>query len=326
MVVNVLIVCHSSWISVVIGNVSKVRVCLSLAKNFCADADKLAKIEEQIHEIEANPAIVTVQGKPFTLRRAKVSRWKVSRRQVDRCFIKGFWFLFWHRTEFKWRWTWAASTRVTENRYSLNGGVGKLCSCWGVTVNGRNDCGRKTDCIAFITQVFRIALFSLLATVNIISQNFRWRRKKYLQLTSKIHLRSIETAYGCSQCAGIAFCSTTCQKEAATTYHRFDCKFMDMMIGSGMSILCFIALRLIVQESTVDVAIERGRRILHELCSHSKQRPADDYLQRTIMSAFLLRILQKSGFFGQRTSDSREWKTNFQFPPKLWLVNSIKFR
>lgn len=79
------------------------------------------------------------------------------------------------------------------------------------------------------------------------------------------------------------------------------------MIGSGMSILCYIALRLITQEATVDAAIKRTRTILHELCSHSKQRPADDYLQRSVMSAFLLRILQKSGFFGHRTSDARKY-------------------
>lgn len=85
---------------------------------------------------------------------------------------------------------------------------------------------------------------------------------------------------------------------------------MDMMIGSGMSILCFIALRILTQESTADAAIKKGRTILHELCSHSKQRPADDYLQRTIMSSFLLRILQKSGFFGRRTSDSRKYRSS----------------
>lgn len=51
----------------VLGNEGKVRVCLGLAKNFCADAGKLAAAEKQIRGIEANAAIVTVQGNRFSL-------------------------------------------------------------------------------------------------------------------------------------------------------------------------------------------------------------------------------------------------------------------
>lgn len=76
------------------------------------------------------------------------------------------------------------------------------------------------------------------------------------------------------------------------------------MIGSGMSILCFIALRMITQHGSVEIAIERGRQVIRELCTHSNERQATDYLQRTVMSAFLLRVLQKSNFFGRRTSES----------------------
>lgn len=116
--------------------------------------------------------------------------------------------------------------------------------------------------------------------------------------------RSIEIAYACPNCAGVAFCSIECQKEACSTYHAFECKFMDMMIGSGMSILCFIAFRMITQHGSVEVAIEKGCQTIRELCTHSNERKASDYLQRTVMSAFLLRIMQKSGFFGRRTSES----------------------
>lgn len=111
-------------------------------------------------------------------------------------------------------------------------------------------------------------------------------------------------AYACPNCAGIAFCSVECQKVACSTYHAYECKFMDMMIGSGMSILCFIALRIVTQYASVEMAIQKGRQIIHELCTHSSERKATDYLQRTVMSAFLLRIMQKSQFFGRRTSES----------------------
>lgn len=80
------------------------------------------------------------------------------------------------------------------------------------------------------------------------------------------------------------------------------------MIGSGMSILCFIALRMITQHASVQMAIEKGRQVTQLLCTHSSQRKATDYLQRTVMSAFLLRIMQKSNFFGRRTSESGMFK------------------
>lgn len=46
----------------VIGNLNKLKICLNLAKNFCADGSKLMAIEAQIYEIHANAAIVAMQG------------------------------------------------------------------------------------------------------------------------------------------------------------------------------------------------------------------------------------------------------------------------
>lgn len=119
-----------------------------------------------------------------------------------------------------------------------------------------------------------------------------------------MNINRIEVAYACPNCSGVAFCSIGCQKDACSTYHAYECKFMDMMIGSGMSILCFIALRIITQHASVELAIQKGRQIVGELCTHSSKRNATDYLQRTVMSAFILRIMQKSNFFGRRSSES----------------------
>lgn len=115
---------------------------------------------------------------------------------------------------------------------------------------------------------------------------------------------SVITAYGCPNCAGVAFCSPVCASIAGATHHRIECKFIDLLVGSGMSILCFIALRMIAQHNDVSVAIAENRRIIRELCSHSQRRKSTDYFQRSVMSAFLLRILQKANYFGRRTSES----------------------
>lgn len=79
---------------------------------------------------------------------------------------------------------------------------------------------------------------------------------------------------------------------------------MDLLIGSGMSVLCFLVLRIITQSVTVDNALRVGRELIKDLCTHSDRRLYDDYLQRCTMSAFLLRILQKAEFFGVRTTES----------------------
>lgn len=110
--------------------------------------------------------------------------------------------------------------------------------------------------------------------------------------------------YGCSNCSGVAFCSLACKEEACSTYHPFECHYMDLLIGSGMSVLCFLALRLMTQSRTPELAIANGRKLISDLCTHSDRRLADDYLQRCTMSAFLLRILQKSEFFGRRAVES----------------------
>lgn len=79
---------------------------------------------------------------------------------------------------------------------------------------------------------------------------------------------------------------------------------MDLLIGSGMSILCFLALRIITQSMTPEMALQNGRKIIADLCTHSNRRPNEDYLHRCTMTAFLLRVLQKAEFFGRRTTES----------------------
>lgn len=49
-----------------------------------------------------------------------------------------------------------------------------------------------------------------------------------------------------------------------------------------MSILCFIALKLVAQHDDVGNAIEDNRRIIRELCSHSNRRKSTDYFQRYV--------------------------------------------
>ncbi|XP_013115847.1 SET and MYND domain-containing protein 4 [Stomoxys calcitrans] len=113
----------------------------------------------------------------------------------------------------------------------------------------------------------------------------------------------LSTPVPCLNCSGIAFCSAQCMNEACTTYHRYECQFMDLYIGSGMSILCYIALRVFTQAKDVDSAVNTASLLYQNLCTHEDSRQADDLLQRSLMSAFLLRTLQKSNYFGRRKTE-----------------------
>uniref|UniRef100_A0A182J6H9 SET domain-containing protein n=1 Tax=Anopheles atroparvus TaxID=41427 RepID=A0A182J6H9_ANOAO len=110
----------------------------------------------------------------------------------------------------------------------------------------------------------------------------------------------------CADCCGVAFCSEACRDKACATYHRFECQYLDLMIGSGMSILCHLALRIVTQAGTPQKAIEAGQSLLDTLCTHSEHRDPEDHFKRTLMTTFLLRCLQKAEFFGRRTTESPE--------------------
>ncbi|XP_072930966.1 SET and MYND domain-containing protein 4 [Epargyreus clarus] len=51
----------------------------------------------------------------------------------------------------------------------------------------------------------------------------------------------------CPKCSSVAFCSIVCRDNAVSTYHSFECQYLDLFIGSGMSILSQIALRMVTQ-------------------------------------------------------------------------------
>ncbi|XP_063632942.1 SET and MYND domain-containing protein 4 [Cydia splendana] len=76
-----------------------------------------------------------------------------------------------------------------------------------------------------------------------------------LHCFTRLSLCSEEAPVWCPRCAGVAFCSLSC-REKGMVYHQHECSFQDLFIGSGMSILSHIALRMVTQlglSGTLDV-------------------------------------------------------------------------
>lgn len=74
-----------------------------------------------------------------------------------------------------------------------------------------------------------------------------------------------------------------------------------------MSILSHTALRMITQfplKKVLEMQADRKKEKIYSLCTNASLRKAPDFLQRTLMAAFLLRILQKSGYFRQMNNNT----------------------
>ena len=46
----------------------------------------------------------------------------------------------------------------------------------------------------------------------------------------------------------MAFCGVQCRDQAESTYHQYECTILSVMIASGMSVLAFVAMRMVTQD------------------------------------------------------------------------------
>ncbi|XP_043461473.1 SET and MYND domain-containing protein 4-like [Leptopilina heterotoma] len=53
---------------------------------------------------------------------------------------------------------------------------------------------------------------------------------------------------GCPDCSSVAFCGRKCRDQALSSYHKYECKVLALLIGSGMSVLSTLAFRMVSQE------------------------------------------------------------------------------
>ncbi|KAK7086785.1 hypothetical protein SK128_009829 [Halocaridina rubra] len=126
----------------------------------------------------------------------------------------------------------------------------------------------------------------------------------------------------CKWCSSIAFCSASCRDAALGTYHKWECKFIDLLTGSGMSLNCFLALRIITQHDLqyfkdLEPLLHRPASLpsekephrphnyisIYNMVSLEEHRGPEDFLERSLMACFLLKVLQRADFFGRWDED-----------------------
>jgi SET and MYND domain-containing protein 4 len=115
----------------------------------------------------------------------------------------------------------------------------------------------------------------------------------------------------CPNCPNVIFCSDKCLEVAQKTYHAYECPILPVIWKSGCSITCHIALRMITQNkkeyfTNVFKDLEtkpsgayktEDYRNIYHLVSHEDKRTKQDFLHRTQMTSFLVKLLEISGYF-----------------------------
>lgn len=115
----------------------------------------------------------------------------------------------------------------------------------------------------------------------------------------------------CPDCSGIGFCSKECRDEACASYHKYECKFQDLVHGLGGSALVRLALRIITshpltyfKKMRTDLNVDNTTSefkhpylSLFNLVSLDEERWTEDIFTRSMMAVALLKILKEAKYF-----------------------------
>lgn len=140
--------------------------------------------------------------------------------------------------------------------------------------------------------------------------------------------KSMKAPLPCNTCTKVMFCSVKCRKAALSTYHKYECKMVDLFLSSGMSIICFLALRTVTQR---EIQWFRDNKDMFDLTKHDKtsgetkeqkevyesgdyknyfnlvnhhsERKTNDMFHRAMFSVFMVRCLQTQGYFPDPAKD-----------------------
>uniref|UniRef100_A0A9I3CJN3 MYND-type domain-containing protein n=1 Tax=Anopheles culicifacies TaxID=139723 RepID=A0A9I3CJN3_9DIPT len=125
--------------------------------------------------------------------------------------------------------------------------------------------------------------------------------------------KRVSVPIACPLCADVVFCSDECESKANATYHRYECGFLHILWGSGASITCHMALRMITQKSEeyfmklkpelagltneqIDKLPFDDYRKVYKLVTHESMRSPEDFFQRTLMATLLNVCLTLGGY------------------------------
>lgn len=120
----------------------------------------------------------------------------------------------------------------------------------------------------------------------------------------------------CDNCTDALFCGEPCKDSAMKSYHKNECQILSNLNATGLSIICFLALRIWSQKSVqyfenffkeigdkmeidfeerMDAQVNDYRKI-YNLFKHDDRSP-DELLQHAIVADYLVNLLNNVGYF-----------------------------
>ncbi|XP_023338753.1 SET and MYND domain-containing protein 4 isoform X2 [Eurytemora carolleeae] len=138
----------------------------------------------------------------------------------------------------------------------------------------------------------------------------------------------IKAVIPCRTCCGVSFCSVECRDIALNTYHRYECGLLGILVASGLNVYPFLAIRLLARfgfdylwnlkdelshDETSGAEIERSSEYKSEdffnaynLVCHEDKLDSEEFLLRTFVSTFLLKLLQFNNFFSEQQQQQQQ--------------------
>ncbi|XP_076056655.1 protein-lysine N-methyltransferase SMYD4-like isoform X3 [Oratosquilla oratoria] len=150
----------------------------------------------------------------------------------------------------------------------------------------------------------------------------------------------------CKKCSGVVFCSSECRSKSY--FHEVECPILDLLHGSGMSINCFLAFRMLTKhplaffmglreqlqdnlpETTVnnkEVYDPTDFLRIYNLVRHSQDRTPEDFFHRTVMTVFLIKALKKTKYFeGEGSHAGACWRRGDKLTEAEQFVGGLLLR
>ncbi|XP_014258385.1 SET and MYND domain-containing protein 4 [Cimex lectularius] len=144
--------------------------------------------------------------------------------------------------------------------------------------------------------------------------------------------KRVETVIPCRDCSGVAYCTEECRL-SGDQYHKWECPFTELMIGSGMSVLSQLSLRMITQSNVlffkdlvtaIQDNLDHPYLQVYNMETHCKERQPKDFLYRTLMALFLLEILRNSGYFKQHGSQNPDELSDMEVMVGCLLLRQLQ--
>jgi len=145
----------------------------------------------------------------------------------------------------------------------------------------------------------------------------------------------LRAAVPCPGCAGVGFCSLACRDEALSSFHKYECKYQDLIQGLGTSALAKLAYRIVASQSLKffnnikhHLNVDEKRSEIEALALHysipgvpkstylsylrlfnlvglDNMRWQEDLFNRALMSVCLLKILKHAQYFPSKSDQDR---------------------